>query len=175
MKHKIIEIKAKCDNHPTIRKILENGNAQYKGTDHQKDTYFVVSHGRLKLREGNIENSLIHYFRDNVDEPKASDVFVCKNNTDELFKELLIRALGILVVVDKVREIYFIDNVKFHLDKVDGLGEFVEIEAIGNHDSNLDDLMHQCRFYLNLFEIQKSELITHSYSDLLIQKKEALS
>jgi predicted adenylyl cyclase CyaB len=175
MKHKIIEIKARCNNQTVIREILRNGNAEFKGTDHQTDTYFIVSNGRLKLREGNIENSLIHYFRDNVDEPKESDAFVYQNNTDKLFKELLIRALGVLVVVDKVREIYFIDNVKFHLDQVEGFGEFVEIEAIGNHNASREDLMHQCRFYLNLFEIQKSDLITHSYSDLLIQKKEALS
>jgi adenylate cyclase, class 2 len=172
MKHINIEIKAKCENQERIRSILKTGNARFIGTDHQIDTYFHVSSGRMKLREGNIENALIHYLRDNNDEPKESDVLLYQNGKNTLLKELLIRALGILIIIDKEREIFFIDNVKFHLDKVKDLGEFVEIEAIGKDDAQHEDLMQQCKFYLNLFGIKKEDLIPHSYSDMLLQKKE---
>jgi adenylate cyclase, class 2 len=97
-------------------------------------------------------------------------VLLYQNNKDGLLKELLTRALGILVTVDKQREIYFIDNVKFHLDTVKDLGEFVEIEAIGNDILDKHGLMEQCKFYLNLFGILKEDLIPYSYSDMLIQK-----
>ena len=58
-----IEIKARCADHAPLRAILEAHRARYIGQDHQVDTYFKVPDGRLKLRQGNIENSLIHYRR----------------------------------------------------------------------------------------------------------------
>jgi len=54
-----VEIKAKSDKQSKIRELLNSNKAISKGTDHQIDTYFNVKHGRLKLREGNIENNLI--------------------------------------------------------------------------------------------------------------------
>ena len=61
-----IEIKAKCNKIDEIREILKSKNAISKGIDHQVDTYFNSKNGRLKLREGNIENSLIYYSRENT-------------------------------------------------------------------------------------------------------------
>jgi len=171
MKHTNIEIKARCNDLETIQKILKSGNAEFKGTDRQIDSYFKVNSGRLKLREGNIENALIHYNREDKVEAKESDVLLYKSSKNSLLKELLVRALGLLVTVDKQREIYFIGNVKFHLDKVEDLGEFVEIEAIGSEDTDKDDLMKQCKFYLNLFNITKDDLIPVSYSDMLLEKQ----
>ena len=84
-----------------------------------------------QLREGTIENALIYYERENQAEPKQSNVIVTQTRPDSTLKALLSHALGILVVVEKQREIYFIDNVKFHIDAVNGLGHFIEIEAIG--------------------------------------------
>ena len=127
MKHINIEIKAKCDNLDKIRQILNSGNAVFKGLDHQIDTYFNTNTGRLKYREGTIENALIQYNREDKDEPKESDVLLYKSSSNGLLKELLTKAIGILVVVDKEREIFFIGNVKFHLDKVKELGQFIEI------------------------------------------------
>jgi len=76
-----------------------------------------------------------------------------------------------LVVVDKKREIYFIDNVKFHIDAVEDLGTFVEIEAIDNDNTiGKDKLLEQCQFFLDLFKIPQENLISVSYSDLLLQK-----
>ncbi|MGM5480728.1 MAG: class IV adenylate cyclase [Nanobdellota archaeon] len=166
-----IEIKAKSNNQDKIREILKSKHADFKGTDHQIDTYFKVNHGRLKLREGNIENKLIHYDRENKDGPKQSDVILFKSAPDSTLKELLTKALGILVVVDKQREIYFVDNIKFHVDTVKELGTFVEIEAIDENKSiGKEKLLEQCQSYLDLFQIPKEDLISVSYSDLLLDK-----
>jgi adenylate cyclase, class 2 len=166
-----IEIKAKSNNQDKIREILKSRNANFKGIDHQIDTYFKVSFGRLKLREGNIENNLIHYNRENKAGPKQSDIVLFKSTPDSTLKELLTKALGILVVVDKQREIYFVDNVKFHVDTIKDLGTFVEIEAIDEDESiGKEKLLEQCQFYLDLFQIPKKDLISVSYSDLLLQK-----
>lgn len=163
-----IEIKAKCYDQEAIRTILMGKHADYKGTDHQIDTYFVVPNGRLKLRQGSIENNLIHYNRSDQSGPKTSEVTLYPCPESEQLHATLSKALGIKIVVDKQREIYFIDNVKFHLDKVDKLGTFVEIEAIDTDGSiDAEQLHEQCNYYLDLFNIKEEHLITHSYSDLL--------
>ncbi len=167
----IVEIKARSTNQEKIRDILLLKHAICKGTDHQIDTYFRVQQGRLKLREGDIENNLIHYHRENKEGPKLSSVTLYRSEPDSSLKEVLTKANGILVVVDKIREIYFIDNVKFHIDVVQELGTFIEIEAIDETGiRGNDELLKQCEFYLDLFGISKHDLISVSYSDLLMQK-----
>ncbi len=166
-----IEIKAKSNNQDMIREILKSKNADFKGIDHQIDTYFKVNFGRLKLREGQIENYLIYYDRENKEGPKQSNVTLFKSDPESSLKEILTKALGVLVVVDKKREIYFINNVKFHIDIVKNLGTFVEIEAIDeNGDIGEEKLLEQCQFFLDLFKISQEDLISVSYSDLLLEK-----
>ncbi|MEA2042718.1 MAG: class IV adenylate cyclase [Bacteroidota bacterium] len=168
--HVNIEIKAAANNHSEIRQILKQKNAEFIGTDPQKDTYFRVNNGRLKLREGNIENSLIHYNRENKQGPKQSDVLLYKSNPKSSLKEILVNSLGVWVVVDKLREIYFIENVKFHIDRVEGLGNFAEIEAIDKDGSlGVKKLTKQCNYYLELFGIPDEQLMSESYSDMLLK------
>jgi predicted adenylyl cyclase CyaB len=170
MEHINIEIKARCQDQEKIRSILKSKNADFKGVDHQIDTYFKVSPGRLKLREGNIENHLIFYNRVNQQGPKQSDVTLFNTEPNSGLKEILAKALGILFVVDKSREIYFVDNVKFHLDTVKDLGTFMEIEAIDTGGIPKEKLMEQCKSYMQLFSIKDADLLAVSYSDLLIEK-----
>jgi predicted adenylyl cyclase CyaB len=171
MVHINIEIKAKSNNHNKIREILTSKNADFKGVDHQIDTYFKVHSGRLKLREGKIENHLIYYDRENKEGPKQSTIILYKSEPQSSLKEMLTKALGVLVVVDKQREIYFIDNVKFHIDTVKHLGTFVEIEAIDKDGTiGKEKLLKQCQYFLNMLNIAQEDLIPVSYSDLLLQK-----
>lgn len=172
MVHINIEIKAACVDHDRVRDILRSKNAIHKGVDHQIDTYFRVNSGRLKLREGNIENHLIHYVRENTVGPKRSDITLFASHPDTSLKEILTKACGILIVVDKKRDIYFIDNVKFHIDVVQDLGTFVEIEAIDDGSIGSERLLEQCRQYMVLFDIHDEDVINVSYSDLLMQKNE---
>ena len=170
--HNNIEIKARCADASFIRNYLQQHNAAFKGTDFQTDTYFNVNNGRLKLRQGNIENSLIYYNRENKAGPKLSEVtlYPVSNNSDVL-KKALTQANGIKVEVKKKREIYFIDNVKFHIDEVEGLGSFVEIEAIDVDGSKgLELIQQQCDFYMNALQIKEEDLLTMSYSDMLLQR-----
>ncbi|MGI9104570.1 MAG: CYTH domain-containing protein [Terriglobales bacterium] len=84
-------------------------------------------------------------------------------------KAILSAALGALVVVDKLREIYYADNVKFHIDKIEGLGSFVEIEAAGDAAADRDGLLAQCREYMKAFAVREEDLVAESYSDLLLK------
>jgi adenylate cyclase class IV len=75
------------------------------------------------------------------------------------------------VVIDKQRKIYFIDHVKFHFDVVEGLGNFIEVEAIDSkNEFTLEELKSQCDHYFAFFELQKEHLEALSYSDLLLEK-----
>lgn len=166
-----IEIKAYCTNPDRIEQFLIAEKADYKGLDHQIDTYFNIPEGRLKLREGNIENSLIYYKRDNISGPKKSQVQLYKTQPGSGLKEVLLQALGTKIIVDKKRKIYFIENIKFHIDQVKGLGSFVEIEAIDKQGTiGQTKLEAQCARYITKFGIKKNDLISHSYSDLLLEK-----
>lgn len=171
MSHINVEIKASCHNPAQVKATLEADGADFKGIDHQIDTYFKVPRGRLKLREGNIEGALIHYDRPDQEGPKQSDVTLFPTSTGSGLKEVLTKGLEILAVVDKKRAIYFIDNVKFHLDEVKELGSFVEIEAIDTTGKiGRQKLQDQCDYYINRLGIFSDDLLNNSYSDMLLNK-----
>ncbi len=164
-----IELKARCENKDVVRRRLHTKNAVYKGIDRQIDTYFDVRKGRLKLREGNIERSLIYYNRLDRKSIKQSDVLFEKlEKPTDILKSQLATSIGIKVVVDKRREIYFIDNVKFHIDEVADLGQFVEIEAIGRPGEETE-LQKQCEYFKTYLGIKDSDLLQYSYSDMLLK------
>ena len=143
----------------------------FKGEDHQSDTYFNVPEGRLKLREGNIENALIYYERENTSGGKQSHILLYKHQPDATLKEILTITHGIKIVVKKTRKIYYIENIKFHFDKVPALGTFIEVEAIDTDGSiGLEKLKEQCEKYAAFFEIEPGDYIAESYSDMLMDK-----
>ena len=74
------------------------------------------------------------------------------------------------MIVDKSRKIYFIDNIKFHFDKVEGLGTYIEVEAIDDQNAfTLEELKSQCYRYFDFFGLREEDLIDKSYSDLLLE------
>ena len=166
-----VEIKARCSEPSFIRNYLLSHKAEFKGLDEQTDTYFNVDKGRLKLREGMIENNLIYYERTDQAGPKNSHFNLIKIEDPAGLKNVLDQSIGIKVVVKKKREIYYIKNVKFHIDEVPALGSFVEIEA-GNilADLSQQQLKEQCDFYLKEFRIPETDLVEVSYSDMLFEK-----
>jgi adenylate cyclase, class 2 len=165
------EFKARTTDLNGAEQTLLSRSPLFIGEDNQSDTYFNVQEGRLKLREGNIENALIQYHREDLPESKTSKVVLYQHQPDHNLKQALANALGIKVVVEKKRKIYFIGNVKFHFDRVKNLGEFIEVEAIDTDGSiGLDKLQAQCRQYAELFAITESDYVAGSYSDLLLSQ-----
>lgn len=167
-----VEIKAKSENHEEIEEILLSEGALFKGIDLQVDTYFKVKEGRLKLREGNIENSLIFYKRKNQDGPKNSHVELVKLEKQSGIKDLLTKSNGVLTKVQKERKIFFAENVKIHLDKVEELGSFLEIEAIDESGKlEKEELENQCKNFMEKFGVKEKDLVSCSYSDLILSEK----
>ena len=171
MTHLNIEFKAKALDSAALEEKLLSLKPLFVGEDHQKDTYYDVSIGRLKLREGNIENALIWYQREDVGGAKQSDILLYKHSPDEALKKILLKLHGIKIVVDKIRKIYFVENVKFHFDRVEGLGTFIEVEAIDSTgEIGIEKLKEQCDFYINFFEIKQNDFMKQSYSDMVLEK-----
>ncbi len=162
-----VEIKAKCVDHDQARAFLVSRDAAHIGRDHQTDTYFRVERGRLKLREGSVENALIFYEREDLAGPRESRAELFSTEPGTALKAVLTRALGIWAVVAKRRDIYLIGNVRFNLDLVEGLGAFVEIEAGGAGEALDLELITQCNYYMEQMGIEEEDLVTVSYSDLL--------
>lgn len=174
--HINFEFKAKHSNTEAAEKILQSQSPVFIGEDHQIDTYFNVPKGRLKLREGTIEQALIFYERSDAASAKQSNVLLYQHQPDAALKAILTQSLGVKTVVGKQRRIYFIGNVKFHFDTVEGLGQFVEVEAIDKDSSlGMEKLKEQCRHYQNLLGITDADFIAGSYSDLLLAKKSSFT
>jgi len=170
MTHLNIEFKARTNNIEALEEKLLSLNPQFIGEDHQKDTYYNVKTGRLKLREGNIENALIWYQREDVKGAKQSDILLYKHPPDDALKNILNKVHGVKIIVDKIRKIYFVENVKFHFDRLEGLGTFVEVEAIdSNGEIGIEKLKEQCDFYINFLEIKTEDFMKKSYSDMMME------
>ncbi len=180
MPHVNYEFKAIAKDHRAIRTILKKLKARSPGIDRQIDTYFRIREGRLKIREGNIENSVIFYRRANTARARQSRVrMIAVTARDaKTMKDILSAALGVRAVVDKRREIYFVDNVKIHLDQVRRLGKFIEVEAIGDLEiggrrirSSPAKIREQALEFQRLFGIENSDIVAESYSDMVLRDK----
>lgn len=163
------EFKARLRDEKRIRAMLRQLRARFVGTDRQVDTYFSVPAGRLKLREGRIENSLIFYKRSNARRARPAQVELMLLPRRNSVRKILASAVGVLAVVKKRREIYFVGNVKVHLDQVRGLGKFLEVEAI-SRTGNIRGTRQQAQRFKKLFEVSTEDIVPESYSDLVMMR-----
>ena len=171
--HLNVELKARCADPARVRRVLAAAGATSPGVDVQRDVYFEVPAGRLKLRRGTIERALVFYRRGDVADAKRSEVTMTRleaapPDVDRALEETLATALGVRAVVEKTREIRYVDNVKFHLDEVPGLGAFVEIEAIDLDGTRGEErLRAQCEAWRERLGLSADDLVAASYADFV--------
>lgn len=97
----------------------------------QDDTFFACPNGRLKLRElSSGRGELIFYQRPDSPGPKESDYRIYPTGDPALLRQTLTLALGVCGRVRKLRCLFLVGNTRIHLDHVDGLGDFVELEVV---------------------------------------------
>jgi adenylate cyclase class 2 len=165
-----VEIKARTREPGRVLQRLAELGAVLQGVDRQIDTYYNARNGRLKLRRGSIEQALIAYARADQPGPKVSQVTLYEPDDSDRLDATLSAALGVLVVVDKQRHIWWADNVKLHVDDVEGLGTFIEIEAIDRRgDLGEIVLRRQGHEWLDHLAVDQRDLIERSYSDMLLE------
>jgi adenylate cyclase class 2 len=166
-----LEIKAVDHDPPSTLEAALALGAEDEGWLHQRDTYFHAVKGRLKLREAPpAPAELIAYDRAELPGPKVS-LYRVEQVADHLaLTDLLNDALGVRLVVEKARHLLRWRNVRIHLDRVEGLGDFVELEAIATSPGGLEierDRIEELRAKLGIAEDQ---LVAHGYADLLARR-----
>jgi adenylate cyclase class IV len=134
-----LETKARCGDLAELARVLERAGARFAGRLEQTDTYFAVPVGRLKLREYTHEHpggrsmsgaELIRYERPDAARARVSD-YVRTPIDDPLdCRQKLADDNGIRGVVRKRRDLWLVHSTRVHLDSVDGLGQFVELETV---------------------------------------------
>ena len=167
--HLNVEIKARVDDLAPVRTWLEVHEAERVGTDMQRDTYLDVPDGRLKVREGTIEQGLIFYRRPDQVGPKPSRVErVDPGAALSGVKVVLQAALSVDVIVEKTRTIYWVGHVKVHLDDVAKLGTFVELEAVASTPNVTEaELRADCEHLMDQLGLTAEQLVDTSYSDMV--------
>jgi len=168
---KNIELKIQVDDFKNIINNLKKNRAIDEGVLSQTDTYFNCKGKRLKLREQNgKEFLLVLYARPDKKEAKVSNFDIIdfnKKQAQEL-KAVLKKAYGEKVVVKKERQLWMFKNTRIHLDTVDKLGTFLELETLVKKDlvsakKEYDEVVE----FLDLDRYKKLEI---SYSDMLMRK-----
>jgi|SRR5271167_4917919 len=171
-----IEIKARISDEADFEERLKLLIAESREEMRQVDTFFAARFGRLKLRDcddGTAE--LIHYFRSDQSDPKLSD-YERVTVTDPVgLRALLARALGIRGVVTKQRLALILGRTRIHIDRVEGLGRFLEIEVVLDVNDRLEDGERTAAELLKLLRVPPSDLISSAYIDMLEAKTRAAS
>jgi predicted adenylyl cyclase CyaB len=163
-----IEIKARVDDFENLKTRAESLSDQPLKIIPQEDTFFNIEKGRLKLRvQAPGQGCLIFYERSDQEGPKRSDYHLAETHDPEGLKTTLALALGIRGVVRKTRYLYMVGQTRIHLDEVEGLGHFMELEVVmrkGQSDAEgqaiAEDLMRRLR-------VREDALIEGAYMDLL--------
>jgi adenylate cyclase class 2 len=163
-----VEVKARLDDLDLARAAATGAGARFEWVDTQVDRYFELDGGRrVKLRTcGRAPAELVRYDRPETAGVRASDYEVLPVR-DRDAATCLVPKGAPLVVVRKRRELWLVDNVRIHLDDVDGLGTFLELEAVV--DAAHDDAACRAAVYrlLALFGVAEGDCLRASYSDLL--------
>lgn len=161
-----IEYKAELRDPALARVILRASEATCILTFDQTDTYFRVTDGRLKRRETDDEPpEWIFYQRANQLGPKASEFSIL---TDEQARERFGEAaLPVWVVVKKRRELWMLANVRIHLDEVEGLGKFLELESLVTRQTPEASAKTALESLRRALHPTLGEPIDRSYSDMV--------
>jgi adenylate cyclase class 2 len=142
--------------------------AEEKGTLIQRDTYFEAPRGRLKLREeSDAVAHLIAYERPDLYGRKESRYRLIEVSEPAELRDALATVLGIAVIVSKARRLFVFEGVRIHLDRVDGLGQFIEFEAVAADGEESGDFAKPLADLQESFGIRDADLLRESYSDLL--------
>ncbi|HVU89195.1 MAG TPA: class IV adenylate cyclase [Pirellulales bacterium] len=171
-----VELKARLRDPGGARRLAVELSGGPPQVLRQTDTYYRCPRGRLKLRQfagGSAE--LIAYSRANEHAPRLSRYHLVPVTDAGQLHQALSAALGVLIVVKKVRELSLYKNVRIHIDEVDRLGAFVEFEAVLEsqaHDAEGEPLVRELSAR---FGLESGDLIAESYSDMLLRAGENTS
>lgn len=165
-----VEIKAKVsDPERFAAKAAEL--SQSEGTIiRQQDTFFNCSQGRLKLRDlMNKSGQLIFYERPDTDGPKLSRYSISPTSDPSSLRAVLADALGVKGEVRKERRLFLVGQTRVHLDTVEGLGSYMELEVVMRPDQTVEEGQQVAEDLMKKLGVSQESLVTGAYMDLILK------
>ena len=163
-----IEVKARLSDKQSLDHFAKKLAGLPQEALSQEDTFFEIPRGRLKLRVINqIHAELIFYQREDVSGPKLSHYQIAKISDTEALKQVLSSALPLTGVVRKQRTVFHSGQTRVHLDWVERLGPFLELEVVLHADQSEQEGVRIAQEHLEWLGIEKHQLVTGAYIDLL--------
>lgn len=163
-----LELKARLADLAAARTTAAALATDRLGVQHQVDTYFHCTEGRLKLREiDGYRAELIAYHRPDIQGWRMSDYQRVPVTEVATLKNVLVAALGIRCVVEKRREIFLMQHIRIHLDEVAGLGTFLEFETMLDSEAQVTAAQAQLAILARHFGLDGSDLVAGSYGEML--------
>ena len=163
-----VEIKARARDAATLHRRALELSRRPPTVLQQDDVFYGCQTGRLKLRRetGRI-GQLIWYQRPNMEGPKISQYSIVEVESAALLDSLLSEALGRIGVVSKTRSLYIVDQTRIHLDEVEGLGNFLELEVVLRSDQTTEDGETVACKLMTALEVDDCDLLSGAYIDML--------
>ncbi len=163
-----VEIKARIDSVDALGRIVALWADSGPTLITQDDTFFRCDNGRLKLRSFSAtEGELIFYRRADAAGPKESFYVIARSHEPDVLREALTLAYGQAGRVRKQRTLFLVGRTRVHLDQVDGLGEFLELEVVLRDGEAVSAGQHEAQALMTRLGVTDSQLITGAYVDLL--------
>uniref|UniRef100_A0A673A6F8 Si:ch211-156b7.4 n=1 Tax=Sphaeramia orbicularis TaxID=375764 RepID=A0A673A6F8_9TELE len=165
-----VEIKAKISD-PTQFAETAAKLSKSEGTIiRQHDTFFNCNQGRLKLRDFmNETGQLIFYERPDTDGPKLSRYSISPTNNPPSLRTVLSEALGVKGEVKKERRLFLIGQTRVHLDTVEGLGHYMELEVVMRPEQTVEEGQQVAEDLMEKLDVSKESLVTGAYMDLILK------
>jgi predicted adenylyl cyclase CyaB len=162
-----LEAKFRLSDLAAARRSAEAIGFVFEAVLEQRDTFFVVPSGKLKLRQQGGDGWLIHYHRDHSQQLELSNYEMATVAEPEATRAILLAALGAQAEVRKERTLLMRRNIRLHLDHVDGLGEFGELEAVLREADRSDTYHAEVSEILGALDVAGADLIDVSYFELI--------
>jgi len=163
-----VEIKARVEDRAQllarVQRVATSGPTEIS----QDDTFFHSANGRLKLREfGDGTGVLVFYERSDDEGPKQSFYVLSQTNEPDTLREALKLAHGQLGRVRKQRTLYLVGRTRVHVDRVEALGDFMELEVVLRDDEPLEAGVEEAGRIMAALGITEAMLVKGAYLDLL--------
>ena len=163
-----IEIKARVGDFDRLLKRAEELSDTPLQVIHQEDTFFNAEKGRLKLRVLAPDRAqLIYYLRSDQEGPKRSDYHIFETPDTENLKRVLEAAYGVRGWVKKTRYLYMVGQTRVHVDDVEGLGQFMELEVVMQAGQNDAEGQAIAEGLMTSLGVEREDLIEGAYMDML--------
>lgn len=163
-----VEIKARLRDPARVRRFLEEATGGPPRVLEQEDTFFPVAAGRLKIRVlGHRQGELIAYRRSDTAGPKVSEYLVVPTTEPALMRDALAAALGVRDTVRKTRLLFLVGTTRIHLDTVEKLGDFLELEVVLRAGQSVAEGEGVARDLMTWLGVGGGDLLEEAYIDMI--------